>query len=132
MRPGGRAVPVVNGLLPVGLVVVLAVVALVVKPPSPPGIAEFAPQASKPISRAPLSQSARFGTDGAACTTRQSCAPGKDISGAAPTPVPAGVVSSGVPSALQCYTWPDGSVTQTFDPQSPPCIATWDTASGNG
>jgi hypothetical protein len=30
-----------------------------------------------------------------------------------------------VPSALQCYTWPDGTVTQTFDPQSPPCIADW-------
>jgi hypothetical protein len=34
---------------------------------------------------------------------------------------------------LQCVTWPDGSVTQTFDPQSPPCIATWPGAAhGNG
>jgi hypothetical protein len=39
----------------------------------------------------------------------------------------------GVPSALQCYTWPNGAVTQTFDPQSPPCIATWpEAAKGNG
>lgn len=38
----------------------------------------------------------------------------------------------GVPSALQCYYWPDGSVTQTFDPQSPPCIASWDDRKGNG
>lgn len=37
-----------------------------------------------------------------------------------------------MPSALQCYTWPDGSVTQTFDPQSPPCIASWDDSNGNG
>jgi hypothetical protein len=39
----------------------------------------------------------------------------------------------GVPSALQCYAWPDGSVTQTFDPQSPPCIADWpEQRKGNG
>ena len=38
-----------------------------------------------------------------------------------------------MPSALQCFSWPDGSVTQTFDPQSPPCVATWPgQAQGNG
>jgi len=42
-------------------------------------------------------------------------------------------VALGVPSALQCYTWPDGAVTQTFDPQSPPCVASWPgAAAGNG
>ncbi len=39
----------------------------------------------------------------------------------------------GVPSGLECYTWPDGTVTQTFDPQSPPCVASWpEQARGNG
>ena len=29
--------------------------------------------------------------------------------------------------------WPDGKVTQTFDPQSPACIASWpEAAKGNG
>jgi hypothetical protein len=38
-----------------------------------------------------------------------------------------------VASALQCYTWPDGTVTQTFDAQSPPCVASWpDSAKGTG
>ncbi|HVT63522.1 MAG TPA: hypothetical protein VHD81_00005, partial [Mycobacteriales bacterium] len=37
-----------------------------------------------------------------------------------------------LPPGLQCYKWPDGSITQTFDPQSPPCISRWDDSKGNG
>jgi hypothetical protein len=37
-----------------------------------------------------------------------------------------------VPPQLACYGWPDGSQTQTFDPQSPPCVTRWDVARGNG
>jgi hypothetical protein len=47
--------------------------------------------------------------------------------------VPVAVATDrGVRSGVQCFTWPDGTVTQTFDPQSPPCIANWDDRKGNG
>lgn len=37
-----------------------------------------------------------------------------------------------MPSALRCWSWPDGSTTQTFDRSSPPCKPSWDAARGNG
>jgi hypothetical protein len=114
----------------VGLLVLIlvAVLALVVNPPAPPGIAAFAPQANKPITKAPLSQSAQFGDGDGACAAGQTCE-GQSL--VTTTTTPKGK-PRGVPSSLQCYTWPDGSVTQTFDPQSPPCVATWDDSKGNG
>jgi len=132
MRTGARAVSLTNGLVATALVLALAAVALVVTSPAPPGIAEFAPQAAKPITKAPLGQAALAGTSGGACVDGQSCAlpTTPPTTGLAALPSPNR--SSGVPSALQCYTWPDGSVTQTFDPQSPPCIASWDSEQGNG
>lgn len=128
-----RVVSGANAAVALGLVAVLAGVALVVRPPAPPGIAEFAPQASKPITKAPLGQAVAGGRGPGACAAGQPCT----ADGA--TPLPTAVASAlpgqkprGVPSALQCYTWSDGSVTQTFDPQSPPCIAGWDETAGNG
>jgi hypothetical protein len=132
-RPAQRLPTYVNGALALVLIVLVAAFALVVRPPAPPGIAEFAPQASKPITKAPPGQASRAGTDDAgSCAASQVCA--------VPTPSSTARASdhaspsgSSAPSALQCYTWPDGSVTQTFDPQSPPCIADWsDRSSGNG
>jgi hypothetical protein len=132
----GRVVFGVNAAVSVALVVLVAAIALVVRPPAPPGIAAFAPQATKPITKAPLGQSSVNGSGTGACAAGQRCtAAGKK---ATPPPVStpgasAAPLATGVPSALQCYTWPDGSVTQTFDPQSPPCIASWpDAAKGNG
>jgi len=120
------------------VLVLVAVLALVVKPPAPPGIAAFAPQANKPITKAPLAQSARFGNGAGQCAAGQVCS-GPSASPTAGASLPPGVKPlpsatppRGVPSALQCYTWPNGAVTQTFDPQSPPCIASWDEAKGNG
>lgn len=134
---GGRSVAAVNAIVSVGLVAVLAGVALVVKPPAPPGLAEFAPQASKPITKAPLGQGGAPGSHGGpgACVGSGPCAsptPSPTASkGPGPVPVPSR--SGGVASTKQCYAWPDGSVTQTWDPQSPPCIADWaDRAKGNG
>jgi hypothetical protein len=130
-RPGRRVVTVMNAAIAVAVVVLVAAVALVVRPPAPPGIAEFAPQASKPITQAPPGQSSVFGHGAAACMTGGSCA-GAGRVGRQGDAKAAGQ-PGGVPSALQCFTWPDGSVTQTFDPQSPPCIATWPGAArGNG
>jgi hypothetical protein len=94
--------------------------------PAPPGIAAFAPQANKPITKAPLSQSAEFGEGDGDCAAGQNC----DARAVTSTTIKG--KPRGVPSALQCYEWPDGTVTQTFDPQSPPCIATWDDSKGNG
>lgn len=136
MRKGQRTVSALNGSVAASLVTLLAFVALVVKPPSPPGIAEFAPQAAKPISKAPLGQTSGFVSGGThSCRSGVLCplpaSPDRPpLNGRAPA-VPSGP-PPGVPSALQCYRWPDGSVTQTFDPQSPPCVATWDEAAGNG
>jgi len=128
----GRIVAAINGAVSLTLVALLAVVALVVKPPSPPGISEFAPQATKPISKAPPGQAARHGAGPGACAEGQNCAPPPTLP-PRPTALPTSTQNKGVPSALQCYEWPDGRVTQTFDPQSPPCIASWPEADkGNG
>jgi len=132
-RANGRLVAGVNGAVASLLVAVLAVVALVVKPPSPPGIAEFAPQATKPITKAPPGQAAQHGVGPGACAAGQTCAPATTMATTQPTAIPRRTENKGVPSALQCYEWPDGKVTQTFDPQSPPCIASWPEADkGNG
>lgn len=129
---GGRSAFVLNASVSVALLGLIAAIALVVKPAAPPGIAEFAPQAAKPITKAPQGQSSTNGDGKGACASGQACE-------ASPKPSPKPVaqvvkdVLKGVPSSLQCYTWPDGSVTQTFDPQSPPCVANWPEADkGNG
>jgi len=129
----GWAVSAVNGVLALGLVLALAAFALVVDPPAPPGIAEFAPQATKPIARAPRGQGGGHGAAGGPCAADGACGPSTSATGvvAAPTPVP--TRSGGVASTKQCYAWSDGSITQTWDPQSPPCIADWpERARGNG
>jgi len=125
-----RVVTSVNGAVAAFLVAVLAAFALVVAPPSPPGIAEFAPQATKPITRAPDGQAAQAGTGDSACVDGVVCA---SPSAAVPSAVPTDPTAAHVPRTLQCYRWPDGSLTQTFDPQSPPCMAGWDDdGTGNG
>src|SRR4051794_3308676 len=122
MSVRARSVPVVNGVVAAVLVGLLAAVALVAKPSAPPGIGEFAPQAAKPITKAPA-QAASTQQSGVGVGKTTATSPATGL-GARPAPKP--TATAGVPSALQCYTWPDGEVTQTFDPQSPPCIAAWD------
>jgi hypothetical protein len=128
-----RVVSATNAAVAATLVAVLAGVALVVKPPAPPGIAEFAPQATKPITKAPSGQGSGAGAGSGACAVGQSCAPSPLPSPTAPGQAGSSSGRIGVPSALQCFSWPDGSVTQTEDPQSPPCVASWDGGGrGNG
>jgi hypothetical protein len=135
-RQRGRwPVVAVHGSVAATVLVLVAVLALVVKPPAPPGIAAFAPQASKPITKAPPAQSARFGTGAGQCAAGQVCtgpttAPTTGAT-ASPSESPK-ALRGAAPPGLQCYTWPDGTVTQTFDPQSPPCISRWDDSKGNG
>ncbi|HVV75613.1 MAG TPA: hypothetical protein VHC43_06215 [Mycobacteriales bacterium] len=116
----------VNGVVSAVIVILVMAVALVFNPPAPPSIAEFAPQAQKPITKAPPNLNSSVGNSGACAPGTTSCAhkppPKKKSHALLPTPTPKPI---GVPSALQCYKWPDGSVTQDFDPQSPPCVATW-------
>lgn len=116
----------VNGVVGVVLLMLVAFLALVVNPPAPPGVAAFAPQANKPITKAPLNQSSTNGDGDGACAGGQAC----DLVSQTTTTLK--TKPRGVPSSLQCFKWPDGSITQTFDPQSPPCIASWDDSKGNG
>jgi hypothetical protein len=137
-RRGGWPVVAVNGVVAATVLVLVAVLALVVKPPAPPGIAAFAPQAAKPITKAPQDQSAQFGAGAGQCADGQVCTgPSGRPSPTTPSLGPNGSASlppltGAAPAGLQCFEWPDGSVTQTFDPQSPPCISRWDDSRGNG
>lgn len=137
-RRGSWSVVAVNGTVAGTVLVLVAVLALVVKPPAPPGIAAFAPQAQKPITKAPDTQSAQFGAGAGACGEGQVCegigasaSPTVGPSAVAVSP-PAAPLRGALPAGLQCYEWPNGSVTQTFDPQSPPCVSVWDDSKGNG
>jgi len=140
-RRADRGVATANAIVVGVIVVLVAVVALVVKPPAPPGVAAFAPQASKTIVKAPPGQASSNGNGAASCVVGEVCAgtttttvpnSSKALAGALPTTTIAPLIA-GVPSSLQCYTWPDGAVTQTFDPESPPCVADWPgEAQGNG
>src|SRR6058998_2003470 len=85
---GAWAIPAMNGIVAATVLVLVAVLALVVKPPAPPGIAAFAPQAAKPITKAPPGQSARFGRGSGQCATGQACAH------SSPTPSPTTAPSS--------------------------------------
>lgn len=130
-RSGRRLVTALNATVAVAVIGLVAAVALVIRPPAPPGIAEFAPQASKPITKAPPGLSSKFGNGTGPCAAGRGCV-GKNRQSHAAALAPAGAVGN-APSALQCFTWPSGAVTQTFDPQSPPCIASWPGhAHGNG
>jgi hypothetical protein len=136
-RQRGRwPVVAVHGTVAATVLLLVAVLALVVKPPAPPGIAAFAPQANKPITKAPPAQSARFGNGAGQCAAGQVCVgPSATPPAGGPSAVPTvspPTLKGAAPPGLQCYTWPDGTVTQTFDPQSPPCISRWDDTKGNG
>src|SRR5688500_4399113 len=114
-RRGQWPVAGINAGVGLTILILVAVLALVVNPPAPPGIAAFAPQASKPITKAPLGQSAQSGEGAGECSEGQVCtgpSASPSASGAAALPstgpsIPP--VRRGVPSALQCYTWPDGT-----------------------
>ena len=135
---GSWTVTAINAVVAVTVLVLVAVLALVVNPPAPPGIAAFAPQAAKPITKAPNAQSAQFGAGAGACGEGQDCegrpsaAPSAASTVGPSASLPPKPLRGALPAGLQCYEWPDGSVTQTFDPQSPPCVSVWDDTKGNG
>ena len=113
----GRLVILLNGAVGVAVIAVVASLSLTRGDVAPPSQAELAPAGTRSLQDLETSQAPVV----------------------KPTPVraaaerlapPAGTV--GLPRQLACYGWPDGSTTQTFDPQSPPCISGWDVARGNG
>ena len=105
----------VNAALSAVIVGLVAGVSVIRQPAAPPTISEFAPANPGRVTAEPSDQAAR---------------PGESPRHSGPLLRPQG--KAGVPSALQCWSWPDGSTTQTFDRQSPPCIASWDVETGNG
>jgi type II secretory pathway pseudopilin PulG len=66
-------VPVTYGAVAGILLVVIATLALVVLPPAPPSVAEFAPQAQDQIGKALDQQSSQFGTGTGECATGLVC-----------------------------------------------------------
>src|SRR5579884_3537456 len=120
-RPGGGSSALVNGSVALIAVLLVVTFALRAASASPPGIAEFSPQAHKPISQAPNEQTSVFGSgqNGAAVGT-PTPSPTATPPQAAPT-LPAG----NPPVVLQCIGNPPR---QIEDPQSPPCVPSW---SGN-
>jgi hypothetical protein len=100
------------------LLLVIATVALVLVPPSPPGLAEFAPSPHETIEDAPDSQASRFGSGAGACPPGMVCDPltGEVVARA-------GVRPPGQPlektRVRRCVGDPPS---QTEDPQSPPCV----------
>lgn len=125
----GRGAARANGAVAVVTLTVLMATALVATPPSPPSIAEFSPQAQQQIQDAPEDQDAG---EGAVAASERETVVIEEDEAAANVPERGTQVeyADGVPSAVACVTWPDGSVTQTFDPQSPPCVASWDGVPG--
>ena len=103
----------VNAAISASIIGLIAGVSVFRAPPAPPTIQEFAP--ANPARQ---------------LTEEATPAPAKGRYTAGPLVRPQH--TPGVPSALQCWAWPDGSTTQTFDRQSPPCVSSWDAAIGNG
>ena len=127
-RPKGRGATVLHGTSLLAIAAAVATFALAANPATPPSVAEFAPQATRQIEQAPeelgvvdsnVSPGGRFVVESEPESDRAT----EPQEGPSDEPDAGPVV--GVPSSLQCVSWPDGSVTQTFDPQSPPCVATW-------
>lgn len=113
----GRLVVLINIAVGVGLIALVASVSLFRQEARPPSLSEFAPAGGRALTdlRSPEAAPA---------------SPVQVRPSAVALPRPAG--AAGVPRLLACYGWPDGTETQTFDPQSPACVSRWDVARGNG
>jgi hypothetical protein len=112
----GRLVIAVNSAVGLALIVVIGSLAVSHRDVDAPRLSEFAPGGNRVL------------------TDLESQAPAPQPSLVRPSPVQLTPPreARGLPRQLACYGWPDGSVTQTFDPQSPPCVSGWDIARGNG
>ncbi len=114
MKQHSRSVPFVYGAIAGILLIIIAAMAFVFVPASPPQIAEFAPQAVEQIEDSPKQQSSQFGSGaGGVCAKGQLCE-GPDTVGISP---PRRVIEKA--RVRRCIGDPPR---QTEDPQSPPCV----------
>ncbi len=110
-----KTVTLIYGGISAVLLLVIAALALVFVPPSPPSVAEFAPQAQDAIEQAPDQQSSRFGGGaGGACALGQKC--DDETSSQLPATKRAVIDRARV---RRCVGNPPR---QIEDPQSPPCV----------
>ena len=126
-----RHVSIAYGAVALGVLAAVAAFALVVSPPEPPAVAEFAPSAQESIDDAPLEQSSRFGrgAGGAGnCAGDAPCDPtnaANEVAGVARTPPSRAEVQRA--RVRRCVGQPPR---QTEDPQSPPCVNYFDGDNG--
>jgi hypothetical protein len=110
------------------MIVVLVPLVLRAAQAAPPAIAEFAPQVTQAIKKAPPGQNSVFGSGPGAT------GPGV---GASPLPSPSPSIAASPPALVvpkgarvnKCIGDPPR---QVEDPQSPPCVPFWDPKQGNG
>ncbi len=117
-----KTVTLIYGGISAVLLIVIAALALVFVPPSPPSVAEFAPQAQDTIEEAPNQQSSQFGGGpGGACALGQKC----DVEAASLAPTKRAVIDKA--RVRRCVGDPPR---QIEDPQSPPCVQFWEGDNG--
>ena len=113
------------------LLLTVAVVALIVVPPSPPSVAEFAPSADETIDEAPDQQSSRFGAggDGTCGDGQAGCDAVEGEAGTTTTTAATSARRQEIVKARvrRCVGDPPR---QTEDPQSPPCVNYFDGDNG--
>jgi hypothetical protein len=130
-QPGLSKVPgLVQGAVVVVVLVVVAAVALTARQPSPPSVAEYAPEAVAQIKQAPAEQSVDLGhANGGSTTTTADAGAGQGgrNGGAGSTTSTTQVID--VPRVRRCVGDPPR---QIEDPQSPPCVAYFDPKQDNG
>lgn len=126
-RKQKKSVTVTYGAMTGSLLLIVAAMALIVKPPSPPALAEFAPQTDDTIDDTSQNQSSRFGTGGDGI-----CAPGQlGCEGVGRPPDPeAEEPEQDTPQVprkpgIKCVQTPGTVARQIDDPQSPPCAEPW-------
>lgn len=123
-----RVVAVAYGTLAMLLIVVVATVALVVRPPVAPAVAEFSPTDPQRIEEAPEGQDSRFGTGGEGTCVGGGCAGGRNGSALGPgatTNTTARIIDGN--RVRRCVGDP---ARQVEDPQSPPCVNYWEGDNG--
>jgi hypothetical protein len=124
-----------HGAVVLVLLLAIATLALVVTPPSPPGIAEFAPRATETIDEALKDQASQFGSgEGGDCSAGLDCAAGAGVGVTTTTTTTASGPGATTPKAVieeakvkRCVGDP---ARQTEDPQSPPCANYWEGDNG--
>lgn len=135
LRRQSRAVAALYGSVALVLLAIVATAALVFVPPAPPSVAEFAPQAERPIDASPAAQSSRFGADGHACDTGVlSCDRANSATsggaGATTTSTTAAKASAAQVVKARVRRCVGSPPRQTEDPQSPPCVNYFDGDNG--